>query len=190
MDQHNHPLRGKLALITGATGGIGSSTSHALAALGLNLALHYHTASDTANTLVQTLTTKYSVRAEAFGADLSSYNHTRTLHTEVVQRMGHPTVLFNNAGVALGKAGLKSIEDVSVEDFETTWRANCGSAFLLTQLCVPAMEGAGLGRIIFCSSVAGFTGGFVGPHYAYVLVYPMPATISPTQLRDVHVAKG
>lgn len=80
--------------------------------------------------------------------------------------MGHPSLLFNNAGLTLGKSGLSSISDITIEDFEKTWRANCGSSFLLTQLCIPEMEKQGFGRVIFCSSVAGFTGGIVGPHYA------------------------
>lgn len=81
--------------------------------------------------------------------------------------MGEPTILFNNAGLTL-KSGIKSITEVSIEDFELTWRANCGSSFLMTQLCLPAMEKKGWGRIIFCSSVAAFNGGVVGPHYAWV----------------------
>ena len=81
--------------------------------------------------------------------------------------MGHPTILFNNAGITI-KSGVKDVQEVSMEMFEETWRANCGSAFLLTQLCLPEMERRGWGRVVFCSSVAGFTGGVVGPHYAYV----------------------
>jgi len=84
----------------------------------------------------------------------------------VTSSLGTPTILFNNAGSSLGKSGIKSITDITVEDFENTWRTNCGTAFLLTQLCIPAMEEMGWGRVIFCSSVAGFTGGVVGPHYA------------------------
>jgi 3-oxoacyl-[acyl-carrier protein] reductase len=53
-----------------------------------------------------------------------------------------------------------------MDAFETTWRINTGSGILLTQLCLPHMEEQGWGRVIFCSSVAGFTGGIVGPHYA------------------------
>jgi 3-oxoacyl-[acyl-carrier protein] reductase len=80
--------------------------------------------------------------------------------------MGDPSILFNNAGLTMGKSGVKEISDINIEEFEQTWRANCGSTFLLTQLCIPAMEKKGWGRVIFCSSVAGFTGGSVGPHYA------------------------
>ncbi|KAG9786685.1 hypothetical protein ABEF93_005719 [Exophiala dermatitidis] len=158
-------LSNHLALITGATGGIGHATSLALARLGCSIAVHYHSADETASTLVSTLQS-LGVRAAAFRADLSSYDDTRELHAAVVREMGHPTVLFNNAGTTLGKSGIKDVTEVTIEDFEATWRANCGTAFLLTQLCIPAMLEKGWGRVIFCSSVAGFTGGVVGPHYA------------------------
>ena len=158
-------LKPHLALITGATGGIGHATALALASLGCSIAVHYNSAAHTASSLVTELKAK-GVRATAFQADLSTYDGARSLHQSVVESMGNPTILFNNAGLTLGKSGVKSIADISVDDFESTWRANCGTAFLLTQLCVPAMEAAGWGRVIFCSSVAGFTGGVVGPHYA------------------------
>jgi 3-oxoacyl-[acyl-carrier protein] reductase len=154
-----------LALITGSTGGIGLATAHLLASHGCSLALHYHTAASTASSLLSMLHS-LGVRASTFQADLSTYDGVRQLHADVVQQMGHPTILFNNAGVTGGKSGVKDIGGVSIEEFEATWRTNCGTGFLLTQLCVPAMEAASFGRIIFCSSVAGFTGGVVGPHYA------------------------
>ncbi|KAH0833625.1 hypothetical protein AYO21_10915 [Fonsecaea monophora] len=158
-------LSSHLALVTGATGGIGKATCLALAHLNCSIAVHYHSASDTAESLVAQLKSM-NVRASAFRADLSSYDETRSLHANVVREMGHPTILFNNAGLTMGVSRVKDISEVSVEDFEKTWRANCGTAFLLTQLCIPKMVDAGWGRIIFCSSVAGFTGGVVGPHYA------------------------
>ena len=158
-------IRGHLALITGATGGIGQATCHALALLGCDVAVHYHSAQSTADSLVAELHA-HGVGARAFQADLRTYEGVRALHRHVTDSMGSPTVLFNNAGITM-KHGVKDISEVSVEIFEETWRANCGSAFLLTQLCLPEMEKAGWGRVIFCSSVAGFTGGVVGPHYAY-----------------------
>jgi len=158
-------LSSHLALITGATGGIGHATSLALARLGCSIAVHYHTAADTAESLVATLR-HMGVRASAFRADLSSYAETRDLHAAVVAEMGRPTILFNNAGLTMGKSGVKDVSEVTVDEFEATWRANCGTGFLLTQLCLPAMVEKAWGRVVFCSSVAAFTGGVVGPHYA------------------------
>ncbi|PVH83929.1 3-oxoacyl-reductase [Cadophora sp. DSE1049] len=157
-------LRPHLALVTGASGGIGKATCLALASLGCSIAVHYHSSEDKATTLVKEIRNK-GVRAEAFKADLTNYDEVRNLHASVVSSLGHPTILFNNAGLTL-KSGIKKITDILIEDFEHTWKANCGSAFLMTQLCLPEMEKQGWGRVIFCSSVAGFNGGVVGPHYA------------------------
>lgn len=97
----------------------------------------------------------------------SAHNEAKVkrLYNDVKTAMGAPLILYNNAGLTL-KHGVQSISEISIEDFELTWRANCGSAFLLTQLTLPAMEEKGWGRVVFCSSVAGFMGGVVGPHYA------------------------
>ncbi|KAL6247519.1 hypothetical protein RBB50_005865 [Rhinocladiella similis] len=154
-----------LALVTGATGGIGRATCLALACLGCSVAVHYNSAADTAGSLVSQLQ-MLGVKAGAFQADLSTYDGARALHTAVVRELGQPSILFNNAGMTMGKSGVKDISEISVEEFEKTWRGNCGTAFLLTQLCIPSMLEQGWGRVIFCSSVAGFTGGAVGPHYA------------------------
>lgn len=158
-------LSGHLALVTGATGGIGSATASALASLGCNVAIHYNANSEKADSLVSQLQER-GVKAKSFKADLSSYDETRRLHREVVEAMGNPTILYNNAGLTAGKSGIRDISEISIEDFEYTWRANCGTQYLLTQLCIPDMVQQGFGRVIFCSSVAGLTGGVVGPHYA------------------------
>lgn len=168
-------MKPRLALVTGATGGIGHATSLALGRLGYCVAVHYNSAVETATSLVTEIQS-LGVQAAAFQADLSSYDGARRLHSEVVSGMGHPSILFNNAGVTHGKSGVKDISEVTIEDFEATWRTNCGTGFLLTQLCIPAMVDNGWGRVIFCSSVAGFTGGLVGPHYAYVLVVFLSGT--------------
>ena len=159
-------LKGKLALITGASGGIGSATAQLLASLGCDLALHYH--SSPIDPICDSIRQKHpQVSINTFKADLTSYDQTRAMHADLVESVGHPHIIFLNAGLNGSLSGVKKIEDVSIEAFELTWRGNCGSAFLLAQLCIAAMEQKGWGRVIFCSSVAGFTGGVVGPHCTF-----------------------
>lgn len=67
-------LHGHLALVTGATGGIGKSTCRTLAALGCDVAVHYHRAAGTAEQLVAELKSM-AVEAKAFQADLSNYDN-------------------------------------------------------------------------------------------------------------------
>jgi 3-oxoacyl-[acyl-carrier protein] reductase len=161
----------KLAMITGATGGIGAATAVALAKTGdFNLALHYNSASkekqDHVLKAIKDASASNDVKAIFYQADIGNYDSVRQLHSAIVAELGNPDVLFNNAGTNAGIKAPPSLSDVSMEVIETTWRVNTGSGILLTQLCLPHMESQGWGRIIFDSSVAAFTGGYVGPHYA------------------------
>ena len=70
----NNDFHGKLALVTGATGGIGKVTCRKLAELGCNIAVHYNSAKDTAEELVQELGS-LGVTVQAFQADMSSYDN-------------------------------------------------------------------------------------------------------------------
>lgn len=160
------PIQGKLALITGASGGIGKATARLFAARGVHLALHYFQEHDVINALVEELRV-FGVRVAAFSVDLADFDAVRVMHKKVVEELGHPDILYSNAattGTVLGVEG--RLQDSSLDDFERCWRVNAGSAFLLAQLCVPHMEEQGYGRIVFCSSIAVATGGVIGPHYA------------------------
>ncbi|SMY22910.1 unnamed protein product [Zymoseptoria tritici ST99CH_1A5] len=160
----------RVILITGATGGIGEATAILFAKQGnYKLALHYNSAGQEArDKLLQTINEAGTTSSEVdfFQADLSDYDGVRKLHNDVTARFGGVDVLFNNAGSTSGMTGVQNLADVSIDVFERNWRMNTGSTILLTQLCLPHMEGKGWGRIVFNSSVAAFTGGFVGPHYA------------------------
>jgi 3-oxoacyl-[acyl-carrier protein] reductase len=68
-----------------------------------------------------------------------------------------------NAGIGVRR---DRIEDVSREDWESHLAVNLTAPFLLAQRVAPGMRERGFGRIVFMSSVAAFTGGIVGPHYA------------------------
>ena len=164
----------RVVLITGATGGIGKASAIAFAKEGgYDLALHYNTASESTRNDLHTAILDASssdkssgISVMFFQADMASYSRVRDLHCAVVNGVGEVDILFNNAGANCGQSGVQSLLDVSVETHEQTWRINTGSAILLTQLCLPHMEAKQWGRVIFCSSVAAFTGGVVGPHYA------------------------
>nr|OQO29843.1 hypothetical protein B0A51_02000 [Rachicladosporium sp. CCFEE 5018] len=162
----------QLVLITGATGGIGKATALAFAKTGLyDLALHYHSAStETRSQLADEIKaanpTGTDIEITFFQADLGSFDDVRRLHAEVTKQSRDVDILFNNAGSTLSHSGVKSLADVSIDVFEQSWRVNTGCGVLLTQLCLPHMERTGCGRVIFCSSVAGLTGGVVGSHYA------------------------
>jgi len=71
-------------------------------------------------------------------------------------------VLVSNAGLGT----TKSFEQVTVDDFDQTIAVNLRAPFLLAQRTLPGMMQRRFGRILFISSVAAFTGGIVGPHYA------------------------
>jgi NAD(P)-dependent dehydrogenase (short-subunit alcohol dehydrogenase family) len=114
-------------------GGIGYATAVALAKLGCSIAVHYNSAEAKAKQLVQELQAHPDVKAASFQADLSNYDNVRKLHADVVKTLGDPDILFNNAGVLGGVIGPHgNIQDVSVETFEATWRANTGSAYLVS----------------------------------------------------------
>ncbi|KAL5429753.1 hypothetical protein PMIN06_008148 [Paraphaeosphaeria minitans] len=163
------PLQGKIALVTGATGGIGTAVCRRLAALGCSIGIHYNSDQDAALALLEEFKEEYmhafGSKFACYGADLGSYEEVRELHEHIVALLGPPNILINNHGATI-QTGVNSMDEVSISAFENAWRINCGSSYLLTQLCMPALEGEGWGRIIFVSSVAGITGGIIGPHYA------------------------
>lgn len=126
-------LHTTLPFTSSCRGGIGKATAYVLARAGYNIAVHYHTAASVAFDLVQQLTSQpYTVKAVAFQADLPTYDGVRKLHEEVVQKMGHPDVLFNNSGVTGPRIGPQgNIQDVGVESFEQVWRTNLGTHYLV-----------------------------------------------------------
>jgi 3-oxoacyl-[acyl-carrier protein] reductase len=105
----------------------------ALARRGCSIAVHYNSSADKAHALVEELQKSFRIRAVAFGADLSNYDNVRKLHAEVVEKLGHPDILFNNAGDTVKVIGrMGNIDDISVDLFEKTWKLNTGSQFLVS----------------------------------------------------------
>jgi 3-oxoacyl-[acyl-carrier protein] reductase len=155
------PFAGRLALVTGASGGIGRAIAEALATEGATVGLHYGSSADAAHQLAERITARGG-RTAVFGADLRDRDAPAELADRVVAQLGPIELLINNAGV-----GRRLIwEETTIEDFDEAYAVNLRAPFLLTQRALPAMIERGFGRVLFMSSVAGRTGGVVGPHYA------------------------
>jgi 3-oxoacyl-[acyl-carrier protein] reductase len=150
------PLRGRVALVTGASGGIGRALSRRLADAGARVAAHYSSGRNRAEEIAG------EVGGEAFGADLARAEAAGELVEAVESSLGPIDVLVANAGVSK----VQEFEDVSVEDWDLLLNVNLRAPFFLAQRVLPGMRERGFGRVLFVSSVAAYTGGVVGPHYA------------------------
>ena len=154
------PFRGRVALVTGGSGGIGQAISLALAAEGALVAVHYSRGRAAAEKVAAQITGQGG-RAVALGADLSSAIAPGELVTATEQALGPIDLLVSNAGVGQQR----TLEEVTTAEFDQTLAVNLRAPFLLAQRVLPQMRARGFGRSLFMSSVAGFTGGIVGPHY-------------------------
>jgi 3-oxoacyl-[acyl-carrier protein] reductase len=154
-------LAGRVVLITGASGGIGQALGRRLAAEGARLALAYGANPAPAKELASEITATGG-QAVPIHADLRSAEAPAALVEATEDKLGPVDVLVSNAG--LGRR--QYFEDIASSDFDDMIAVNLRSPFLLAQRVVPGMRERGFGRVLFMSSVAAFTGGSVGPHYA------------------------
>jgi 3-oxoacyl-[acyl-carrier protein] reductase len=155
------PFAGRVALVTGASGGIGRAIAEALAAGGAAVGLHYSSSPDPAYRLAERIDARGG-RSAVFGADLGDREAPAALADRVAAELGPIELLVNNAGVGRRLTW----EQTTIENFDEAYAVNLRAPFLLTQRALPAMLERGFGRVLFMSSVAGLTGGIVGPHYA------------------------
>jgi NAD(P)-dependent dehydrogenase (short-subunit alcohol dehydrogenase family) len=154
-------LANRIALITGAGGGIGRLTAHRLAANGaaiaavdLNEAAASNTATDVSN--------QHHVKTVALAVDVSSSSSVTQMRETVEQELGPVNILVNAAGFLQ----LGGILDVSETDWDQMMAVNLKGVFLVTQSLLPGMLTTDYGRIINISSLAGKVGGLAaGIHY-------------------------
>ncbi|PKY08602.1 NAD(P)-binding protein [Aspergillus campestris IBT 28561] len=158
-------VSGRLALITGASGGIGSACAHQLASKNIHLALTYHSNASAIETLATTLRkTHNTLRITTHQVDMASASQIETLFAEIDAQHGQrPDILIANAGH--GKR-VPQVWDISLEEFDHTVEVNMRAAFILVKGVVEHMKGQRWGRIVFMSSIAGYGGGINGCHYA------------------------
>jgi len=150
-------LAGRVALVTGAGGGIGRAVALRLASAGAQLALtdlRADALSETASLLPDALAWTGDLTREAEVAELFRLIHER----------------YGRLDIAVHAAGLLRVvpfEEISKAEWDRVVDANLGSAFLVCRECCEPMRRQGWGRVITFSSIAGQTGGILsGAHYA------------------------
>ena len=154
-------LAGRVALVTGASGGIGRALALALAAAGVDVALTYGRHRDEA-ALVATLVGEAGRRAILLEGDLADPEVPQRLVGDTVEQLGACDLLIANAGVGTRLPW----DEVDLATWEHTVAVNLRAPWLLTQAALPGMLERGFGRILYVSSIAALNGGVVGPHYA------------------------
>jgi 3-oxoacyl-[acyl-carrier protein] reductase len=152
---------GRVALVTGGSGGIGSELSRRLAAAGAAVAVHYSGHRQAAEVVAAAITAGGG-SARVFGADLRDVDAPEQLASAVESELGQVDVLAANAGLA----GVAGYDEVDAARFDEALAVNLRAPYLLARRLLPGMRDRGFGRILFTSSIAALTGGIVGPHYA------------------------
>jgi 3-oxoacyl-[acyl-carrier protein] reductase len=154
-------LEGKIALVTGASRGIGRAIAVALAEAGADVAVNFVShAKEAAEVKSEVL--GLGRRCVTIQADVSRSDDVARLVSETESRLGAIDILINNAGISRPQP----IEEITEQDWDEVITVNLKSCFLVTQAVLPSMRSRKWGRIINVSSVAAQVGGVVGPHYA------------------------
>ena len=154
-------LAGRVALVTGGSGGIGAAICRELARHGAAVAIGYGSNARVAEDLAEELRSG-GAKAQAFGADLAEPAASSRLVDEVEQALGEVEMLVANHGI-----GRRSnYQELDVATFDRTLAINLRAPFLLAQRVLPGMCAGGFGRVLFVSSVAALRGGIVGADYA------------------------
>ncbi|MFJ3802610.1 SDR family NAD(P)-dependent oxidoreductase [Streptomyces sp. NPDC090088] len=162
-DFRQAPLAGRTALVTGASGGIGSATALRLAEAGARIALACSGHREDAEATAEAINSHHGAgRAAVLQADLADPEAAVALVADSKRLFGPVDVLFAGAGIGARTAW----RDLDADTWDVTMAVNVRAPFLLAQAVIPDMTERHWGRILFVSSVAALNGGIIGPHYA------------------------
>jgi 3-hydroxybutyrate dehydrogenase len=155
-------LKGKTALVTGSTSGIGLGIARALAGAGADVMLNGFGDAAGIEALRSSLATEHGVRVSHSPADMSKPDQIAAMVAETARTLGGPDIVVNNAGIQ----HVASIEDFPDESWHAIIAINLSAAFFAMKAAIPAMKAKGWGRIINIASAHGLVAS--GQKVAYV----------------------
>ena len=152
-------FKGRVALVTGGSRGIGRAAAIALGRAGANIAINFREQEDAANEVADEIKA-FGSRACIYRANVAIAAEVDSMFSSILNELGPIDILVNNAGLAKRL----SIDEVTETDWDETITVNLKSVFLVTKAALPHMREQKWGRIVNVSSGAAKTGGSVGIH--------------------------
>ena len=150
-----------LALVTGASRGIGRAIALEFGRSGYDVAINYNRSKESAENLCDEIKS-LDVNAKIFQADVSVQEEAARLFSEIRSSMGSVSILVNNAGITRDNLLMR----MKPEDWLAVINSNLNSAFYCTREAIRDMAKAKYGRIINIASVVGLTGNAGQSNYA------------------------
>lgn len=142
-------LRGRVAIVTGSSRGIGAAIAQALGAHGATVAVNYRQNSDAAQEVVRNIEA-LGGRAEAYAADVTDPRAVAAMVAEVTERFGPVNLLVNNAlqSYSFDPLTRKTAWDISWEEYQRQFDGSVGGTYNLCRAVLPGMKAVRGGRII------------------------------------------
>lgn len=186
------PLEGRVAIVTGASGGIGKDIAIHLAEKGAKVVVHYSSNQQTAEEVVSTINNNNSsssgdgVKAISCKADIANPSQIAQLFDIAEQTFGSVHILVHCAGVLDAK--YPRLAETSVEDWDWTFQVNCKGAFLCSREAANRIVRGGGGRIInLSSSLVGMSRPGYGAYAASKAAVEMMTRILAQELRGTKI---
>jgi len=153
-------LKGKTALVTGGSRGIGKACVEIFSEAGANVAFTYNLAEDEAEQLE--IDSGKKTKVKGFKVNLINENAIEQVSNKIFKEFQSVDILVNNAGIWKESA----VDEMTIDQWEETIKINLTGTFLFTKYFVPGMKKNNFGRIINISSTAGQRGEAFHSHYA------------------------
>lgn len=151
-------LTGRVALVTGASGGIGSAISRLMAQAGATMVIHYYRNETSAQELTREISTMGG-EGWPIQADLSSSNDVERMINDIAERYGKLDILVNNAAAHLHK---RPLEHLTYDEIREVLDVNLIAPVFVTKAATPLLKRAPAAAIINISSIAAISGGTTG----------------------------